>query len=67
MQNLEIYKGFQEESPVTAQDRDTSDQMHGLIVELQFDADERERVEKYEQEKRTKNPPQMAKSLWWMK
>ena len=65
--NQEIYKGFQDESPVTAQDRDTLDQLHGLIVDLQFDEDERERVEKSEQEKRAKNPPQMAKSLWWMK
>ena len=63
----EIYKGFQDESPVTAQDRDTLDQCHELIVDLQFDEDERERVEKSEQEKRAKNPPQMAKSLWWMK
>ena len=65
--NQEIYKGFQDESPVTAQDRDTLDQLHGLIVDLQFDEDERERVEKSEREKRAKNPPQMAKSLWWMK
>ena len=62
-----INEGLQDESPVTAQDRDTLDQLHGLIVALQKDEDEREAVEKSEQEKRAKNPPQMSKGLWWMK